>query len=82
MELSMKKYITVITEDDIRFGIEEAATELEETEQLRFPDADARAEFLDDCVACVIDRLDQYEGYRPNWTTEVLDAACLYGYEL
>ena len=82
MELSMKKYITVITEDDIRFGIEEAATELEETEQLRFPNAAVRAEFLDDCIACVIDKFDAYEHYCPNWETEVLDAACLYGYEL
>ncbi len=78
----MKKYITVITEDDIRSGIEEATAELEETEQLRFPDAAARAEFLNDCIVCVIDKFDTYEHYCPNWTTEVLDAASLYGYEL
>lgn len=82
MELNMKKYITCITEEDIRFEIETVATELEEDNQVQFPDADARAEFLEDCAQGIMDKLDSYEHYTPEYASEVLDLAKVYGYLL
>lgn len=80
----MKKYIAVITEADIRFYIEKAAAELEEDRLIRFPNRDARAEFIEDCVSCELDRYELYDSdpfrYRPNHAVEVLDMAELYGY--
>ena len=44
----MKTIFTMtITEEDIRYNVDTAATELEEDNQIQFPDADARAEFID-----------------------------------
>ena len=80
----MKKFIAVITDADIRYHIDQAATELEEENQIRFPGSDARAEFIEDCVSSEIDKYELYErdpfGYRPDYTTAVLDMAALYGY--
>ena len=39
------KITAVITDADIRWHIDQAATELEEDNQIRFPDSTARAEF-------------------------------------
>ena len=62
------KITAVITDADIRYYIDQATTELEEDNQIRFPDSDARAEFIEDCVACEIDSYELYErnpfGYR------------------
>ena len=78
----MKKFAAVITDADIRYYIDQAATELEEDNQIRFPDSDARAEFIEDCVACEIDSYELYErnpfGYRPDYRVTVLDMADLY----
>ena len=63
MELTMKKYTLIITDADVRFEIETAATGLEEENQVHFPDGDARAEFLEDCVSCILDKFDLYEHY-------------------
>ena len=75
-----------ITDADIRYNVDTAATELEEENQIRFPDYDARAEFIDDCVSCIIDRYELYEHdpfiYTPDYEVEVLDLAKLYGYLL
>ena len=80
----MKPIIAIITEEDIRFRIEEAARELEEDAEIHFPDADARAEFLDDCTATVIDKYELYDHdpfrYMPNYHDTVLDMARLYDY--
>ena len=38
------KYIATITDEDVRFEIEMAATELEEDHQIVFPDSDSRTE--------------------------------------
>jgi hypothetical protein len=76
------KYIATITDEDIRFEIETAATELEEDNQISFPDSDSRAEFLDDCITCVMDKLNLYETYMPDYRMEVLDLADTYGYQL
>ena len=74
----MKKFTAVITDADSRYHIDQAATELEEDNQIRFPDSDARAEFIEDCVACEIDKYELYErdpfGYRPDYQVEVLEA--------
>ncbi len=78
----MKKYITVITDADVRIEIETAATELEEENQIHFPESTARAEFLEDCVSCILDKFDLYEHYRPDYSMEILDTAKLYGYLL
>ena len=82
----MKKYIAVITEDDIRQGFEEAVAQLEEDGAIRFPDTEARAEFIDDCVSCEIDKVELYDSdpfaHRPDYAIAVLDMADLYGYTL
>ena len=82
----MKKYIAVITEDDIRTGFEEAVAQLEEDGAIRFPDTESRAEFIDDCVSCEIDRFGLYDSdpfaRRPDYAVAVLDMADLYGYTL
>ena len=59
----------IITEDDIRENVKR------ELEDLVFPDEDARIEFIDDCVACVIDNYEQYEIYMPDYQVLVLDMA-------
>ena len=80
----MKKFTAVITDADIRYYIDQAATEMEEDNLIRFPDTDARAEFIEDCVSSEIDKYELYErnqfGYRPDYKTEVLDMADLYEY--
>ena len=76
------KNIATITDEDIRFEIETAATELEEDQQIAFPDSDSRAEFLDDCITGVMDKLNIYETYMPDYRMEVLDLADTYGYQL
>ena len=76
------KYIATITDEDIRFEIENAATELEEDHQIAFPDSDSRTEFLDDCITGVMDKLNLYETYMPDYRMEVLDLADTYGYQL
>ena len=76
------KHISTITDEDICFEIETAATELEEDNQISFPDSDSRAEFLDDCIIGVMDKLDLYETYMPDYRMEVLDLADTYGYQL
>ena len=82
----MKKFIAVITDADIRYYIDQAATELEEENQIHFPDSAARAEFIEDCVSSEIDKYELYErdpfGYRPKYSEVVLDMADLYGYLL
>ncbi len=76
------KYIATITDEDVRFEIETATTELEEDHQIAFPDSDSRAEFLDDCITGVMDKLNIYETYMPDYRMEVLDLADTYGYQL
>ena len=82
----MKKYIAVITEDDIRTGFEEAVTQMEEDGAIRFPDTESRAEFIADCVSCEIDWFELYDSdpfaHRPDYAVAVLDMADLYGYTL
>ena len=80
----MKKFTAVITDADIRYYIDQATTELEEDNLIHFPDSNARAEFIEDCVSSEIDKYELYEcdpfGYRPDYKTEVLDMADLYEY--
>ena len=76
------KYIATITDEDVRFEIETATTELEEDHQISFPDSDSRAEFLDDCITGVMDKLNIYETYMPDYRMEVLDLADTYSYQL
>ena len=82
----MKKYIAVITEDDIRSGFEEAVAQLEEDGAIRFPDTDSREEFIEDCVGSQIDKVELYD-WNPfidpeDYAVEALDMADLYGYTL
>ena len=81
----MKTIITyTITDADIRYNVDTAATELEEENQVHFPDSDARTEFIEDCVSCIIDKYVLYERdpftYTPDYEMEVLDLAEVYGY--
>ena len=82
----MKPITAIITEADIRFHIEETATELEEDNQIHFHDSESRAEFIEDCIACEIDKYELYDrdpfGYYPDYSGIVLDTAKLYGYLL
>ena len=83
----MKQILVItITDEDIRYNVNTAATELEEENQIQFPDAGARQEFIDDCIACVIDKYELYEHdpfmYTPDYEMEVLDLAENYGYLL
>lgn len=82
----MKKFISVITDNDIRIRFDEAAAELEEEKQIHFPNNEARADFIEDCVNSEIDKYELYD-YSPfsrqtNYAVEVLDMAKLYGYKL
>ena len=56
----MKKFTAVITDADIRYHIDQAATELEEDNLIHFPDSNARAEFIEDCVSSEIDKYELY----------------------
>ena len=83
----MKTIFTyTITDKDIRYNVDTAATELEEEYQVSFPDSDAQAEFIDDCVSCIIDKYELYEHdpfiYTPDYEEEILDLAKLYDYLL
>ena len=83
----MKTIFTyTITDKDIRYNVDTAATELEEENRVSFPDSDARAEFIDDCVSCIIDKYELYEHdpfiYTPDYEEEILDLAKLYDYLL
>ena len=82
----MKTYSIVITEDFIRERIKEAAAELEADNEIRFPDSEARAEFIEDCVYYEIDKYELYDidpfGERINYALVVLDMAQVYGYML
>ena len=83
----MKTIFTyTIMDKDIRYNVDTAATELEEEYQVSFPDSDARAEFIDDCVSCIIDKYELYEHdpfiYTPDYEEEILDLAKLYDYLL
>ena len=82
----MKKFTAVITDADIRYYIDQAATELEEDDQIRFPDSNARADFIEDCVSSEIDKYELYErnpfGYRSDYRVTVLDMADLYEYTI
>ena len=69
-----------LTDEDVRSGIEQAAAGLEEENQIRFPDPEAREEFIEDCTDSVLDKFDRYEIYSPDYTAEILDAARLYHY--
>ena len=78
------KITAVITDADIRYYIDQATTELEEDDQIRFPDIEARKEFIEDCVSSEIDKYELYDrhqfGYRPDYKVTVLDMADLYEY--
>ena len=78
------KITAVITDADIRYYIDQEATELEDESQIHFPDVDARGEFIEDCVASEIDKYELYERdplwYRPDYRIAVLDMADLYDY--
>ena len=80
----MKTIIAVITETDIRTQIEEAIAELEEDDQIHIPDDNARTEFVEDCVACTIDKYEFYGrdpiAYQPNYKEIILDFARSYEY--
>ena len=75
----MEPIIITVTEADIRSRIEDAVFELEEDHQIFFRDISSRTEFMEDCVACVIDRYGLYEHYCPDFISTVLDMVQLYG---
>lgn len=76
----MRTIVTItVTDVDTCFRIEEAAATLETENQIHFPDEQTREEFIEDCTACVIDKFDRYSCYFPNFISEVLDTARIYG---
>ena len=73
--------IIAMTTEEIRNYILDSITMLEEDSQLHFPDGAAREEFLEECVTCIADKYDFYDGnYTPDFDLEVLDTAGYYGY--
>ena len=70
----MKIFSITITEDDIREDVETAVDEAE----LLFTDENCRSSFINDCVACVIDKYSMYEVYDPDYRAEVLDLYRIY----
>ena len=64
----------------VLYEIRSMVRELELDGQIFIPDHDAQVEFIDDCVANVIDKLDRYESYTPDYVAEILDLAKVYGY--
>ncbi len=59
-EIKTRKFIAIITDSDIRSRFDEAAAELEEEKQIRFPGIEARAEFIEDCVLTETDKYELY----------------------
>ena len=82
----MKKYVSAITQSDIRLEIETAASVLEQDGQIAFPDGNARNGFIEDCVLSQIDGIELYDSdpfrSEKDYTIDVLDMAAFYGYTL
>ncbi len=82
----MKVYSIIITEDFIRERIKEAVAAIEADNIIRFPDSEARTEFIEDCVYYEIDKYELYDvdpfGEKINYALVVLDMAVVYGYLL
>ena len=80
----MKMVVAITSESSIRRSFKAAASAMEEENQIHFPNNNARAEFIEDCVSSEIDKFELY-GSDPfscqtNYTTAILDMARIYGY--
>lgn len=79
-------YQIAITDDDIRYDVESIVKENCDNEWIKFPNEEARAEFIDDCVEYFC---DQYEdGFydrvmeRDEYEAVIIEFADDYGYRL
>lgn len=78
-------FTATVTSADIRYYIDQAVSELEEDSQICFPDCDSRTEFIDECVASEIDKIELYDinpfgCYSADYRIDVLDMAEVYDY--
>jgi len=65
--------------------INQAVADLEDENQIRFPDSKTRAEFIEDCIAVERWKTEMYDrdpAYRPDWRMIILDNARWYGYSM
>ena len=77
----MKTFTVTITEDMIRDKFDFDIRELEEDGQIEFHNDEQRDEFIEECVAEVVDKYEDYGimEYAPNYEEIILDMAELYG---
>ena len=73
-----------LTDETVRIQIETATEDLEKEGQIKFPDDNAREEFIDDCTECIRDNIENMICCdlftEPDYYDIVLDTAEIYGY--
>lgn len=81
------KTVFAITDESIRYKLEDTVTDCEENEWIKFPDNETRSEFIEECCSEIIEYYENKEfydyphgNYEPNYYDTVLDNAKLYGY--
>ena len=77
----MKTFTVTITEDMIRDKFAFDIGELEEDGEIEFKDEEQRDEFIEECVAEVVDKYEEYGimEYAPDYEDIIYDTAKLYG---
>ena len=74
-----------ITDEIIRYSLEDSLRELEDENMVSFPDENARSEFIENCVENVISKFETHSyyydsAYNPNYDDIVFDSAKWDGY--
>lgn len=76
-------YGYTVTDSEIRENVEYIVNDLLESDEIKFMDDNVREEFIEECVATVIDIYNHqydYEPYVPGIESVVWDIARTYGY--
>ena len=78
------RILVKITDEDIRYNVENAIKECTENDWISVPEASAMEEFIQDCVQQVVDNYETSEYYPrpyvPDYTDIVMDNAKWDGY--
>ena len=70
------KIVLTVTDESIRYEVEDALRECEENEWIIFPSQEAREKFIQDCVEDVIERYELYDfAYHPDYSELVWSLA-------
>ena len=72
-----------INDETIKADVKEAVAMDEDNEYIKFPDATAKKEFIEEVVESIITKIEIYDEYFPSWknvTDEMQNLAGLYGY--